>query len=79
MMSWYWGAGAWGTGVMVVAWMALFATAAWLIARATRTEHTVAVPEPARAALDRRFAAGDLSAEQYAELRRQLSGTSQSP
>lgn len=72
MMSWYWGAGTWGMGLMVAVWVGFFALTAWLIARGTRTEHTVVPTESPRALLDRRFVAGELSAEEYAAKRRAL-------
>lgn len=72
MMSWYWGAGAWGMGLMVVAWVGFFVLVAWLVGRVTRTEHTTTSSEPPRAVLDRRFAAGELTAEEYASMRRTL-------
>lgn len=76
MMWWNWGTGAWGMGAMMLVWIALFVGVAWLLARVTRTEHAPA-PEPASQVLDRRFAAGELTAEQYASMKRTLSGVSQ--
>jgi uncharacterized membrane protein len=72
MMSWYWGAGAWGMGLMIVAWVGFFVLVARLVGRVTRTEHTTTQNEPPRAVLDRRFAAGELTAEEYASMRRAL-------
>lgn len=76
-MGWYqgdWGwAGLLGMGSMVLVWGGLIWLAVWAIARATRTEQTSrATPEPARAVLDRRFASGDIDAEEYARRRRAL-------
>lgn len=77
MMGWYgdgWGfAGGIGMLMMVVFWGALIWAAVWTIARVTRTDHTAMPPqESARAILDRRFASGELSAEEYASARRTL-------
>jgi putative membrane protein len=81
MMGWYpggWaGAGFWGMGVMVLVWGAVIAVAVWALARATRTEQVVGAPvESARALLDRRFAAGEIDAEEYAARRRALEWSS---
>lgn len=81
MMGWYpggWaGAGSWGMGMMVLVWGAVIAIAVWALARATRTEQVVGAPvESARALLDRRFAAGEIDAEEYAARRRALESSS---
>ncbi len=77
MMGWYpsgWGAmGALGIVLMVIVWATIIAGAIWLIARATRTEHPAGlVHEPGRTILDRRFAAGEIDAQEYASARRTL-------
>ena len=77
MMGWYqgdWGfAGLFGMGMMILFWGAIIWFAVWAIARATRTESSQAVPlESARAILDRRFASGEIDAEEYASARRIL-------
>ena len=77
MMGWSpsgWGAmGAVGMVMMVLVWAAVIAGAVWVIARVTRTEHVAAPPrESGRAILDRRFASGEISAEEYAHARRTL-------
>lgn len=77
MMGWYqgdWGfAGIIGMGTMLLVWGALIWLAVWVIARFTRTEPTlVATLESARAILDRRFASGEIDAEEYARARRSL-------
>ena len=77
MMGWYpsgWGAmGVLGMVLMVAFWAVIIAGAVWLIARATRTEHPAAsVHEPSRAILDRRFASGEIDAQEYASKRRTL-------
>ncbi|MHB0929301.1 MAG: SHOCT domain-containing protein [Candidatus Nanopelagicales bacterium] len=81
MMGWFgngYGYGGWsgvnalGMGLMMVlVWGSVIGFGIWLLARITRTEH----PQPSglespRAMLDRRFAAGELDAEQYANARR---------
>jgi putative membrane protein len=77
MMGWYqgdWGfAGMLGMGMMVLVWGALIGLAVWAIARFTRTEpsHSPSL-ESARAILDRRFASGEIDAEEYARTRRTL-------
>ena len=86
MMGGYWstmmGAGSWfGPIWMVVWWGGLVALIAWGIARFTQTgpagtgaSFGAASPSPegARAILDRRFAAGEINAEAYAQARRLL-------
>jgi putative membrane protein len=74
MMGWYQG----GYGfawmiLMVVVWAAVVAGAVWVIARATRVERAAEQPiQSGRAIADRRFAAGEISAEEYAAIRRTL-------
>ena len=77
MMGWYgdgwWFAGGVGMLMMVVVWGALIGAAVWAVARVTRTDHaSMPRQESARAILDRRFASGELSAEEYASARRTL-------
>lgn len=77
MMGWYgggWGsAGLIGMGAMVLFWGALIWFAVWAIARATRSEPDRGLTlESARAVLDRRFASGEIDAEEYADRRRLL-------
>ena len=77
IMGWHlgnWGfAGMLGMGMMVLFWGALIGLAVWAIARFTRTEpsHAGTLESP-RAILDRRFASGQLDAEEYASARRTL-------
>jgi uncharacterized membrane protein len=60
-------------GAMVLVWGAVIAIAVWALARATRSEQVVGAPvESARALLDRRFAAGEIDAAEYAVRRRAL-------
>lgn len=77
MMGWYpsgWGAmGVLGMILMVAVWVVVIAGAVWLIARATRSEASATIAhEPARAILDRRFASGEIDAQEYASARRTL-------
>ncbi len=84
MMGWYnngWGG---GSGIwmllMLLVWGGLIALGIWAVARLTRGGGQPAVPsgsaETPRQILDRRFASGEVSAEQYAEARRVLEGRS---
>lgn len=86
MMGWYQGGWGWGwmgaVGMlaMFAVWAGLIVLAVWWISRFTRTDHhAVTAAEPARAVLDRRFAAGDIDAEAYAQARRILEGRSPEP
>jgi putative membrane protein len=81
MMGWYdngWGSGTSGTlGMLIMAGflVAFVALAVWAIARATRSQASVAVlGESPRTILDRRFASGEIDAEAYAQARRILEG-----
>lgn len=80
MMNWYgssWGStSGWWPGLMMLGWVPIVAAAVWAIARLTRTGHrSLAAPEPPGLVLDRRFIAGEIDAERYAEARRTLEGT----
>lgn len=79
------GYGSWWGGLgmvlmMLLVWLPLIGLGIWLVGRLTRSEprtpnapHSQLItPEPARAILDRRFANGEITAEQYAEMRRTL-------
>jgi putative membrane protein len=79
-MMWGWDNGGWQSagawwwmGGMMIFWIALIGIGIWLVVRLTdrRGEQHFKTESP-RAILDRRFAGGDLSAEQYAEARRLL-------
>lgn len=88
MMGWHdgygYGYGGGGIGmalVMLLFWLPLIGLGVWLVARVTRAQpnHGSAVPvapqhpaDSARGILDRRFAHGEISAEQYTEMRRVL-------
>jgi putative membrane protein len=81
MMGWYqdgWGsAGVTGMLMMIVVWGGLIALAVWAVVRFTRTEHSPgSTIEPPRAILDRRFASGEITADEYAQARRILEGAS---
>lgn len=69
--------------MMLVVWVPLIALAVWLVRRVTRPDHghaaTLTSQAPsaprsgsARAILDRRFVEGEITAEQYLEMRRTL-------
>jgi len=86
MMGWYdgYGYGYGGIGmalIMLLFWLPLIGLGIWLVARVTRAQPHSSVPAPtaqqhaadsARAILDRRFAGGEVTAEQYTEMRRVL-------
>lgn len=84
MMGWYndgWGGGSWlAMGLMMFFWVALLALAVWAGIHFWRADsagkagpQTTLTP---RATLDQRLAAGEIDAEQYAQLRRLLEGHS---
>jgi len=83
MMGWYNNGAGWGSGVgmllMLLVWGGLIALGIWAVARLTRgsgpAQPTTTLESP-RQILDRRFASGDITAEQYAEARRVLEGRS---
>lgn len=80
MMGWY-GNGGWGAGMafMGLFWVVLITLAVWAVLRFTRRpdeQEGRGRSESARQILDRRFAAGQIDAEQYAEARRVLDGRS---
>ena len=81
MMGYWNDGGGWMNGYgmlfMVLVWGALIALGVWAVARTTRgnpVAHTSA--ESPRQILDRRFASGEIDAEQYAAARRVLEGRS---
>ncbi len=85
MMGWYdgWGGGGWlAMTLMMVFWIALVGAAIWAVARfaghGSTAGATGATPTP-RAILDHRLAAGEIDAEQYAQLRRLMEGQSAAP
>lgn len=85
-MGWHdnFGYGYGGSGVgmvliMMLFWLPLIGLGIWLVARVTRSQPNAAAPsaqhhaaDSARGILDRRFAKGEISAEQYTEMRRVL-------
>lgn len=72
MNGWY-TTGMLGMVMMVAIWGGLIALAVWAVARVTRTErHASPGLEPPRAILDRRFASGEIDAQEYAQARRIL-------
>jgi putative membrane protein len=84
MMGWYNNGAGWGSGVgmllMLLVWGGLIALGIWAVSRLTRGSGQSAQPTPGvetpRQILDRRFASGEINAEQYAETRRVLEGRS---
>ena len=78
MMGWYDG-GSWWFGMvfMVLFWGVIVGVIVWGIARLTqRPQDTTPYVESPRQTLDRRFASGELTEEQYAAARRALDGRS---
>lgn len=74
MMNWYGNGSGWmnGGGAVLIGffWIALFGLGVWLVSRVTRRETPAELPENPRQILDRRFAAGEMDATQYAQARR---------
>lgn len=74
MMNWYGNGSGWMSGggavLMGLFWIVLIALAVWLVARIIRREKPAELPENPRQMLDRRFAAGEMDATQYAQARR---------
>ncbi|MCZ3389558.1 MAG: SHOCT domain-containing protein [Actinomycetia bacterium] len=76
MMGWYdngWMNG-FGMLMMLLIWGGLIALGIWAVARLTRSSPTASPVETPRQILDRRFAAGEINAEEYAETRHILEG-----
>jgi putative membrane protein len=78
MMGWNdygfgWNAGL-GMLMMVFIWGGLIALGVWAVARITRGQDKPPIGESPRQILDRRFASGEIDAEQYADARRILEG-----
>ena len=81
----WWGSGIGMMLMMLLVWLPIVSVGIWLVSRATRpssghassamgalgTPMAQSLPS-ARGTLDRRFANGDITAEQYAEMRRNL-------
>jgi putative membrane protein len=61
---------------MLLFWAVLVALVVWAVIRMTRHHTPPTSAESPRQILDRRFAAGELDAEQYGEARRVLEGRS---
>ncbi len=63
--NWFWMGGMW------LFWIAVVATGIWLVLRVTdRDQREVKRIDTPRAILDRRFASGEMSVEQYAAARK---------
>ncbi len=59
--------------LLVLLWVAVVGIGIWLVLRVTRRDSTVAKIESSpRATLDHRFAAGEITMEQYVEARKLL-------
>jgi len=79
MMDWdhgnYGGGAGLGMLLMFVVWIAIIGVAIWAVARLTRSgTHQAVGPEHPMAILDRRFANGEVDAQEYAQARRILQG-----
>jgi putative membrane protein len=81
MMGMGWGFGTPGLLLMVAFWGGLIALAVWLVSRLfprIRQPSTTSTQEPsAREILDRRFALGEITREQYEAMKRDLGLSSQ--
>jgi putative membrane protein len=79
MMDWNDGSG-WMNGngmwMMLLFWAVFMAVVVWAVLRKTRRGVPAMSAESPRQILDRRFAAGEVDAEQYGEARRVLEGRS---
>jgi putative membrane protein len=81
MMGYWNDGGGWMNGFgmlfMVLVWGALIALGVWVVVRTTRGNPVGPTSaESPRQILDRRFASGEIDAEQYAAARRVLEGRS---
>lgn len=72
-VGWMSGYGMW---MMLLFWGVPVALAVWALVRMTRHSSPPTSAESPRQILDRRFASGELDAEQYGEARRVLEGRS---
>lgn len=79
MMDWNDGSG-WMNGngmwMMLLFWGVFMAVVVWAVLRKTRSGVSAMSAESPRQILERRFAAGEVDAEQYGEARRVLEGRS---
>lgn len=78
MMNWNgYGANSWGMGAMGLFWVLAVGMMIWLVLHATRQGSSVAkLADSPRTTLDIRFAAGEISSEQYVQARKLLAGRS---
>lgn len=79
MMDWsgsFGGMSGYGMWMMLLFWGVPVALAVWALVRMTRHRSSPTSAESPRQILDRRFASGELDAEQYGEARRVLEGRS---
>ena len=81
MMNWYRDGYGWSHGggmiFMVVLWFAIISLGFWLVTWLTRKDESAPQEESPRQILDRRLAAGEIDASQYAQARRLIDGHSQ--
>lgn len=77
-MGWYDNGWMNGSGIlmMLLIWGGLIALGIWTVTRLTRSSPTTPQVETPRQILDRRFAAGEINAEEYAQTRHILEGRS---
>ena len=84
MMGYWNDNGTWMTGfgmvLMVLVWGGLIGLAVWAVSRLSRGNQAAPTSaETPRQILDRRFASGEIDAEEYAAARRVLEGRSIEP
>ena len=78
-MGWYdngWMNAGVGMLMMLLIWGGLIALGIWTVTRLTRSSPPAPPVETPRQILDRRFAAGEINAEEYAQTRHILEGRS---
>lgn len=80
MMGWYRDGYGWTNGggmiMMGVIWILIIGLGIWLVTWLTRRDRSVLREESPRQILDRRLAAGEIDASQYAQARRLIEGHS---
>jgi putative membrane protein len=65
MWGWDGGAGWWAMGLGMVVWLVVVALAVWLVVRLVGQRPSGGGPESAEELLRRRFASGEIDAEEY--------------
>ncbi len=81
MMNWFRGDGyglmnGWGWLMMGAFWILIIGLGIWLVTWLTRKDKSAPREESPRQVLDRRLAAGEIDAAQYAQARRLIEGHS---